>query len=126
MASSTTRPSVSVTEAAGSSHEEMDHSSRQAFASEPEGVDDLLGTLFRSEPADINEGEPAAHAQRRPHSLTATARVKQLGIDPSAPDLDVGNLEPHQILAGDGRRSKDSAASAMKTAQVGRYRPPEP
>jgi hypothetical protein len=102
----------------GSRHDEVNHSSGQAFAGEPKGVDDLICPLLWSQTADMDEGKPAAHAERRTHGLAPATRVKQFGIDPSAPDLDVVHLEPDEIPARDGRRSKDSPASTMKSAQV--------
>ena len=104
----------------------MNHSSGQAFAGEPKGVDDLISPLLRSQAADMDEREPAAHPERRTHGLAAAARVKQLRIHPSAPDLDVVHLEPDEIPARDGRRRKDSPASTMEPAQVRRYCSTEP
>jgi hypothetical protein len=52
--------------------------------------------------------------------------VKQLGVDPPAPDFDVGDVQLKEILAGAGRRSKHPAASAVKPAQIRGYRTPEP
>ena len=51
--------------------------------------DDLLDPLFRREPPDIEEGEPAPHAERRPQLLAPSARMEQLRVHSPAPDLHV-------------------------------------
>src|SRR6185436_19041676 len=85
---------------------------------EAERLHDLLRPLLWSEPADVKEGESVAQGVAVPNFLAPANRIKERRVDSPTPNFHVGHLQPHQLVAGDGGRSVDPPAPAMKATEV--------